>query len=487
MADQKDAVYQQLQSKGFKVEVAVKANIFKHKDDFESSPCDKNPGHVGFIPFNEFGLEHLPVDARLDHIVQNIRKFGTRVVRLVVRDETGNKVKLYGTGHVYKLQGRYIIRTNSHVIRNETDLKNCVIEFNYNSRDRSEVIESRGKHLILTKNTDAARFTFQPVPQFIQDMDIMDRYLYQPVPCVTTSRYQVLCHLSSLPFLKEKCRIGLLLKEEPKQSDDLSTHVQFEDGTISKFVSYVVKFQPVPEKIQTLPAENTEFRHPVIQIKENGKCRTIKGEVVSIEGNHYLKLAEPLTQEQARGCKVLFSDGSCSEGTGLFFEKWNFEESQPLRYLKGNDLDRYHLFYRNFRFWTMFDPIPKDLQRYTDMVNAPPICDQRYLLVIGHPHGGPKMITVGKELSSGVEIVDDCYLDCIQYSCKTCPGSSGSPVVQLAECHPFTIAVNTHFMGRIRSVSEMVSGHTDQAYGDNINIGWNGKKWTDIMLKYQTD
>ena len=50
----------------------------------------------------------------------------------------------------------------------------------------------------------------------------------------------------------------------------------------------------------------------------------------------------------------------------------------------------------------------------------------RYALIISHPHGKPKMITVGKALT---EIEKLKYGDfCIEYQTATCPGSSGAPV-----------------------------------------------------------
>ena len=54
--------------------------------------------------------------------------------------------------------------------------------------------------------------------------------------------------------------------------------------------------------------------------------------------------------------------------------------------------------------------------------------DQRYVLIISHPHGQPKMMTVGK-LRDGVDIRDDYKY--IEYHTATCPGSSGARIVGL--------------------------------------------------------
>ena len=52
--------------------------------------------------------------------------------------------------------------------------------------------------------------------------------------------------------------------------------------------------------------------------------------------------------------------------------------------------------------------------------------DQDYALIISHPHGQPKMITVG-QLRDGVDMSDD-YLE---YHTATCPGSSGAMIARL--------------------------------------------------------
>ena len=51
-------------------------------------------------------------------------------------------------------------------------------------------------------------------------------------------------------------------------------------------------------------------------------------------------------------------------------------------------------------------------------------------LIISHPHGQPKKITIGK-VRGAVNFVDDVYAE---YHTATCPGSSGAPVVPLHRC-----------------------------------------------------
>ena len=52
-----------------------------------------------------------------------------------------------------------------------------------------------------------------------------------------------------------------------------------------------------------------------------------------------------------------------------------------------------------------------------------------HMLVVSHPHGQPKMITIGKvTLTDSAKLEEALY---VEYQTPTCPGSSGAPVLPL--------------------------------------------------------
>ncbi|KAK6190767.1 hypothetical protein SNE40_002561 [Patella caerulea] len=425
----------------FKIEVATEADVEGEMD------CSKNPGHVGFIPFKDFAIDHLSQIWQEERIFEYIRNIGERVVRLVVKCDDGQCN--YGSGLVENWAGQYVIATNHHVIENEKQAKQCLIEFDFNSDDRSDVIVCEGTGLLETSEAlDKTLITFQHVPKKIYDLNMVDETLFIPEVASTdengqTHRYQALI----LPNKVNDAGI-LVMPLTCELNKARETMVHFHEGTISKLASDVMKFEPIPREprlgvgLSNQHIGDLKLTVAIADIK--GKMKTLTGNIEFIEREVFIKLPEALTNEEAQRCTITFPDGSVSKGTGVHFLPTTLATAN----LQGLDINLDNLLstgipaihvLANKPFWSLaFKPIPRGLTEQLDIQKRNNTQERRLVhtaIVIGHPHGGRKMVTIGKHLPLGtLERTERGFRFSIGYSCKTCRGSSGSPVLYLRSC-----------------------------------------------------
>ncbi|XP_055956045.1 uncharacterized protein LOC130012343 [Patella vulgata] len=422
----------------FKIEVATEADVEGGMN------CSKNPGHVGFIPFKDFAIDHLSQVWQEERIFEYIRNVGESVVRLIVTGDEGQRN--YGSGLVEKWAGQYVIATNHHVIENEKQAKRCIIEFDFNSEDRSDVIVCEGTGLLETsEELDKTLITFQHVPKKIYDLNLVDETLF--IPEVASIDENGQSHKYQALVMPNKVNdAGILIMPFTCELNKAKeTMVHFHEGTISKLASDVMKFEPIPEELRVgLSNRNLDLKLTVVIADIKGKMKTMTGKIEFIEGEVFIKLPEALTDKEAQQCTVTFPDGSVSKGTGVHFLPTTLTTAN----LQGLDINLDNLLatgipavhvLANKPFWSLaFKPIPRGLEEQLDIQKTNNTQNRRLVhtaIVIGHPHGGRKMVTIGKHLPLGtLECTERGFRFSICYSCKTCRGSSGSPVLYLRSC-----------------------------------------------------
>ncbi|KAK6190775.1 hypothetical protein SNE40_002566 [Patella caerulea] len=460
----------------FKREVATEADM-----EGEAN-CEKNPGHNGFIPFQDFSMDHLPLVWQEGRVYEYIRSFGERVVRLVVKCDNGSF--RYGSGVVEKWEDKYVIATNNHVIENDSQAKRCLIEFNFNSDDRSDVIVCEGTGLLETSKTlDKTLITFLHIPKKIQEIYMVDESLFIPEVVTMdndgqTYSYQSLTMpytVNGLPILAMPLRFDLNKMKE--------TSIEFYDGTVSKMASEIIKFEPVPSEIEPRNP-NVKDIHPNISVRDiNGQVKTMTGNIEYIEGEVFIKLPEAFTDEEAQQCTVTFPNGSVSKGTGVHFLPTTLATAN----LQGLDINIGKLLtlgipeikrFANNPFWNLhFKPTPPGLENQLSIQGTYNTEERRQIntaIAIGHPHGGKKMVTIGRDLAFSLEPTATELRCSIAYSCQTCPGSSGSPILYLRSWRWYV-----HCLGlRANEFQEEV------VETGNINKAWWWKQYiSDIVVE----
>ncbi|KAK6192138.1 hypothetical protein SNE40_003668 [Patella caerulea] len=419
----------------FKVEVGSETDVV---DDVNTT-CQKNPGHEGFIPFTDLSMEHLPEEWRIDKVLEFIKYRAKLVVRLVIirPDQT----KWYGTGYVSKFDGQYVISTNNHVIRNDKEAKRCLIEFNYDSEDRSNVIQCEGTGLLETSELlDKTLISFLPIPRMIQELDLVEDSLFMPdVMAVNQNGTQERSNALTMPYKVNDCPL-LAIPHCFDLNKLTDITIPFFDGTRSELASNFIKFQPIPEILMAVNPAG-EYLAPTATVRmldDNNQIRTATGTVEKISDQICICLPKPLTEQEAKKCQIQFADGSISTGIGVYFKNTTLFTAN----IKGLDMDFKHMLntggfealkLATTPFWMVpFKPPPKDVIDHLNLQDELSAhCPIKTVVIVGHPHGWRKMVTFGRDLGINLDLTGGEYRCSVSYTGKTCPGSSGSPVLYL--------------------------------------------------------
>ncbi|ESO86912.1 hypothetical protein LOTGIDRAFT_166640 [Lottia gigantea] len=202
--------------------------------------------------------------------------------------------------------------------------------------------------------------------------------------------------------------------------------ISYPKGSYSYLKSSYFKFQPI---------SNQKLNSIEVHIDvDDGNSRVIPGDVVKFDDEYVVK-----NQDEVKKCRLVWNGEVIGCGTRLYFK--HVETSLFFGEVNRTDIESLKEGYPN-GVW-LFDAHPKTV--FIEYLKDPkPLlalgCDT---ICIGHPHAGKKMVTFGQLLSDSEECFDiqgrhikqpqqDCKcqkVHCINYSCKTCPGSSGSPVI----------------------------------------------------------
>ncbi|ESO98276.1 hypothetical protein LOTGIDRAFT_159072 [Lottia gigantea] len=452
----------------FKIEVAHDADINKECQLLHTVECDKNPGHRGFIAFKDLKLENLPMEDRHIEIFNEIIKQGKRVVRIIVeKRRNGMTTQKLGTGFVIKLNGRYFMQTNNHVIKSEDEVKNCIVEFGYESPDRSGIFKSRGVKLIWTcPMRDTTCFQFHPEPNNLNELEIIDYSALHPSLAVIYKDNRSSTYNTS--YISQKSlHITNANLNDPKIS---MVFLYYPESFFNNITSSYFKFQPVPPNIEELTGIE-------ISIKEDGQnCRVIPGEIIKICDEYVIKISESISQDIVRNCRLILNGEVISHGSILYFMQ--IQSSLFFSRFRGVDFQIYMEQYPTCVWVFDFKPKPKGAEKYIEMVSSS-TANNDNTCCIGHPHGAVKTVTFGRWLGSCTERFDNqgrqivhpdenCQcreVKCVKYSCKTCPGSSGSPVFILRRW--LDVGNYGHFMGY--KVEDMT---VDGKQIENINLAW---------------
>ncbi|ESO93583.1 hypothetical protein LOTGIDRAFT_161695 [Lottia gigantea] len=147
--------------------------------------CPKNDDHTTpFIRFNQFKIEDLPESIRTEEVYDYLKYLGQTVVRLTVRKEENRSS--YGSGVVYRIDEKYIVLTNDHVVKDADQASNTTIEFFYDGEVSTGIEASRGAELKGGSSVqDRCFFKFTPIPQRIQDLNLFNNVNLMAVLNVT--------------------------------------------------------------------------------------------------------------------------------------------------------------------------------------------------------------------------------------------------------------------------------------------------------------
>ncbi|KAK6166072.1 hypothetical protein SNE40_022849 [Patella caerulea] len=297
-------------------------------------PCDKNPGHHNFIPYDEFELHHLPEHYRTEKLYRYLKDIGNSVVRLTVTCEDGSM--RFGSGIVMKYRGKLYIYTNNHVVETDQQAKNCLVEFYYDGEE-SFPIQTRASGLMHTfADTDKSMLILQKIPSGFQH-----------------------------DFMPDSGRCRAVIKT--KTNDGTETSVRGLACVHNNIFSIVLR-------------QSSEISW---------------------------------TEELVKEASIYFRE--FDDGERIYAKCSSILEA---------DTDRVYL---------TLDPVP-------DMIKAELEKEQHFWdfdeqklalpIAITHPHGGPKMVTIGQKII--VEKKEDEGV-VLQHSAPTCGGSSGGAVIAVGE------------------------------------------------------
>ena len=217
---------------------------------------------------------------------------------------------------------------------------------------------------------------------------------------------------------------------------------------------------PCPHCLGKIPVSNISNKHWEFSV------RTAKHVVYNDE-------------EAERTIVDLFYDDENSRGDG------RMATARAVKVVRATDLDRDHcrircvthdeaLFERLqsiFRRWlSLFFSykhslwIPKPISRL-DRLRRLFACERIVqILIVSHPHGQPKKITVGKAKKK-VWGFDNHY--CVEYHTATCPGSSGAPIFPVDTLPKDSLSVVGYFW--VRLVHSGTNSRTSSIFKDQVN------------------
>ncbi|ESO86998.1 hypothetical protein LOTGIDRAFT_166733 [Lottia gigantea] len=447
-----------------KIEVAREGDILENGQDLDEIECKKNPGHRDFIPFKDLTLEHLPNEHRNKEIFDKIKHIGSLVARLVWYKTVNGEQKPYklGSGSVVKVSNEYYIKTNNHVVKTEDDVKDCTVEFHYDDdKDKTSVLTSTGEKLVYTcPFRDVTFFQFDPIHDFVySQLDKMDEILPNIVKMYKDN--QIVIDIATPTLIA----FEIMFESFENLNDSLIClmFISWPNGSISYLKSSYFKFQPIPSNIQKMTSIS-------VRIDEaDGNSRVIPGDVVKFDDEYVVKIPESIFQDEVKKCRLVWNGKVIGCGTRLYFKQCTLKEI----FSKISGVD---LFIKQLPGSVcLFDFHPKPENLITTLTER-----SLKMCCVGHPHGAIKMVTFGRDLGNSQERFDihgrriaqarqDCRckeVSCLKYSCKTCPGSSGSPVFTLYRFKDQSYCAS-HFMGekvnRLSSDGEKI---------ENQNIAW---------------
>ncbi|ESO91467.1 hypothetical protein LOTGIDRAFT_153911 [Lottia gigantea] len=433
------------------IEVAREGDILQEGQDLDQFKCHKNPGHSGFIPFKDLTLEDLPEEVRSIETLESVKTRGKYVARLVVdKIRNGRWVKEAGTGYVHSDGKEFCIQTNNHIVKTDEEVKNCTVQFFYDSHDESNVLTCRGVELVYTcPFRDLSYFLFDPVPDFVYQLDVIDPLLSSSSIIIMYSNNNIEQYRTELYFKSPK--LVYYTSENLNNPQIEMVFITLDDNTISYLKSSYFKFQSIPSNIQELT------RIEIHIDEDDGNSRVIPGDVVKFSNDYVVNISESIFQDEVKKCRLVWNGEVIAQGTRLYFQQVKSREF--FSDMDDDDLEE-TVQQASPNIWLFdFYPLPKVIEQYNETVNNnTSTCDT--LCCIGHPHGGIKMVTFGRFIGRSPERFDfhgrritqpgtDCQckeVSCVKYSCKTCPGSSGSPVF-IPERKYNTISNISHFMG----------------------------------------
>ncbi|ESO92164.1 hypothetical protein LOTGIDRAFT_162816 [Lottia gigantea] len=453
------------------IEVAREGDILQEGHDLNKFKCHKNPGHSGFIPFKDLTLEDLPEEIRNLETLESIKKWGGYVVRLVVKKIKNRRwVTECGSGFLFKYGSRFCVKTNNHVVKTDDEVKNCSIKFFYDSHDESNVKTGEGVKLEYTcPFRDLSIFSFHPVPDFYQP-DLKDPLLSNPTVVIMYNNNR------TIPSLARRLWTTQILYYTSVNLNNPQIDLMFislVDNSYSYLKSSYFKFQPIPSNIQKLT------RIEIHIDEDDGNSRVIPGDVVKFSDDYVVKISESLFQDEVKKCRLVWNGEVIAQGTRLYFKKITSRELLGEMTEKEIDVELFMQHSAPNSWLFDFHPQPRGIEQLHEIVkNSTPASN--IVCCISHPHGGIKMVTFGRLLRQIPERFDihgrriaepgtDCQckeISCVKYSCKTCPGSSGCPVL-IPNKSFYLITSSIHFLGE-RKKDWLPDGELIE----NINTGW---------------
>ncbi|CAG5131477.1 unnamed protein product [Candidula unifasciata] len=143
--------------------------------------CQKNPGHFGNFPMAQLQLNHIPSNVRCPEVLEFFQLIGKLVVKLTIRKRSSNRPQFgesiethaqCGTGLAFaeddsddpapteptrrwstirryipglkKNKGIIHIRTSCHVIFDDFEAENTLVEFFYDNPNGNEIVKAKG-------------------------------------------------------------------------------------------------------------------------------------------------------------------------------------------------------------------------------------------------------------------------------------------------------------------------------------------------------
>ncbi|ESO96864.1 hypothetical protein LOTGIDRAFT_231686 [Lottia gigantea] len=176
----------------------------------------------------------------------------------------------------------------------------------------------------------------------------------------------------------------------------------------------IFTFSPIPESLERMKLkDNSDSLAQVTLIFDDGSKSTVVG-CIAREMSKWFVLVPRDNQEQIVAVEVVFFEAKT--GRSYLYEAGSelIDVSDPKAVQIEVPDDNVPQFVKDFTFDKFKAPWPKGNGNFTP-------------LVIAHPHGGPKTITMGKLL----DFEDRGRIALIHHTAETCPGSSGGLLITL--------------------------------------------------------
>ena len=420
--------------------------------------CTKNPGHAKFIPVAEFGLGHLPAEYRCESVLDTITAFSVLTVRLTVKytswerpdgytfcDHRGSRQPHDGSGcvrHIRPGKGpcpcsacsassspcqewyKVFVQTACHVVYNLEEAASTTVEFFYDD------VMSRYDGRVRTLAGLEVGRKYEKHDNFLLVCPTHDGELAMKIKEA----------LSVSGFIPEKPRHSN--KAAPRHTDNkTSSHVDYTTPKHSDNATPELMDNAIQQTDNTIQQTDNTIQQTDNTIQQTDNTIQQTDNTIQQTDNTIQQTDNTIQQ----------TDNTIQQTDNTIQQKDNTNQQTDIT-IQPTDNTIQQKDNTNQQTDITIQPTDNTIQQQDNTIqqtdNAIQHTDNatfkqdekapdRVIVVVSHPHGQPKQVSVGDWVRSrdvvgrpgrqGGQIPQWC-----EYTTDTCPGSSGAPVLVLS-------------------------------------------------------